>query len=147
MSTWLIGKRESARVMLLKLNHCRDVGTFNVMMDPSGLFSETPHPCELDRSYDFKRRIRHYTRTQRPPKYYIIDFGLSCQYSPDDTTPLAYPLFGGDRTVPEFQNSKEPRNPFPTDIYYLGNMIREDFLQASGFDKLQVHASCPDTAA
>ena len=105
-------------------------------MDPSGLFSETPHPCELERTYDFKGRLRRYTRTQRPPKYYFIDFGLSRRYSPDDTSPLAFPIFGGDKTVPEFQNSKKPMNPFPTDIYYLGNMIREDFLQASALNSI-----------
>ncbi|KIK71956.1 hypothetical protein PAXRUDRAFT_181560, partial [Paxillus rubicundulus Ve08.2h10] len=39
------------------------------------------------------------------------------------------------QTVPEFQHSDEPRNPFPTDVYYLGNMIREDFMTGKvGFD-------------
>ncbi|KAI0633259.1 kinase-like domain-containing protein [Trametes polyzona] len=32
-------------------------------------------------------------------------------------------------TVPEFQHSDEPRDPFPTDVYYLGSLIDQDFLQ------------------
>jgi len=37
--------------------------------------------------------------------------------------------------VPEFHKSSDACNPFPTDVYYLGNLIRKDFLQARvGFE-------------
>ena len=44
--------------------------------------------------------------------------------------PVAVPIIGGDRTVPEYK--KDPRaacNPFRVDVYNVGNLIREDFLQ------------------
>lgn len=34
--------------------------------------------------------------------------------------------------MPEFQDSDDQRDPFPTDIYYLGNMIRQNCLTANG---------------
>ena len=49
---------------------------------------------------------------------------------------MEVPLPGGDRSVPEFvvYNLRLPlskvklHNPFPTDAYYLGNWMREEFL-------------------
>ncbi|CAL1706278.1 unnamed protein product [Somion occarium] len=108
----------------------RDCMDLNIMMDPKPMFPDLYHPMSDTMSREFTDEAKKpYTRTARPPKYYIIDFGLSLRFSPDDTNPLADPVEGGDRTVPEFQNSDEPRNPFPTDIYYLGNLIRETFLE------------------
>ncbi|KAI0355226.1 hypothetical protein OH77DRAFT_1504459 [Trametes cingulata] len=94
----------------------RDIHEFNVMMDPLPLFWEMPHPSFPRKSYDFRRRVKRYTRTSRPTKYYFVDFGHSRH-------------FGAATTVPEFHNSAAPQNPFWTDVYYLGNLLREDFLQ------------------
>jgi hypothetical protein len=109
-------------------------------MDANPLYPIPYHPCETDMRRDFKGEAKHKTRTQRPVKYYLTDFGISRRYEPD-TIPLEDPIWGGDKTVPEFQTSDEPRNPFPTDIYYLGNLIREDFLKVSQSDLLVVHSS------
>ncbi|CAL1706310.1 unnamed protein product [Somion occarium] len=109
--------------------HC-DCMDLNIMMDPKPMFPDLYHPMSKTMSREFTDEAKKpYTRTARPPKYYIIDFGLSLRFSPDDMNPLAEPVQGGDRTVPEFQNSDGPQNPFPTDIYYLGNMVRETFLE------------------
>jgi hypothetical protein len=104
--------------------------TMNIMMDGS-MYPDSWHPVNYDRKRDFSDYAKHYTRTQRPPKYYFIDFGISRRFSPDDKSPLAYPILGGDKSAPEFKKSVDQCNPFPTDIYYLGNMIRQDFLQVS----------------
>ncbi len=78
-----------------------------------------------------------FTRTQRPPKYCLIDFGLSRRYDPSDPNPLEEQIYGGDKTVPEFDTDKLAFNPFQTDIYYLGNMIRKYIIEVrsavSGF--------------
>ena len=37
--------------------------------------------------------------------------------------------FGGDKTVPEFRQFNDLHDPFPTDVYYLGNILRTDFLE------------------
>ena len=101
-------------------------------MDASPLYPVPYHPCAMDMRRDWKGRVKHLTRTQRPVKYYLTDFGISRRYAPD-AVPLEDPIWGGDKTVPEFQTSNEPQNPFPTDVYYLGNLIQCDFIQVGIF--------------
>ncbi|GBE80574.1 predicted protein [Sparassis crispa] len=107
----------------------RDCMDLNIMMDPKPLYPRLYHPQSDLQSLKMGKLAKHYTRTARPTRYYFIDFGLSRKYNPDDGPPREDPIWGGDKTVPEFQTSDDPCDPFPTDIYYLGNMIREDFLQ------------------
>ena len=40
------------------------------------------------------------------------------------------PLRGGDRSAPEHMRGRQC-NPFLTDVYYLGNLVREQFLMVS----------------
>ncbi|CCM03211.1 uncharacterized protein FIBRA_05335 [Fibroporia radiculosa] len=118
----------------LRIAH-RDCMNLNIMMDPKPLYPQMYHPVLGLRSHNFTGTAKHYTRTARPTKYYLIDFGISRRYDPAITSPREPPIRGGDKTVPEFQHSDDPCDPFPTDIYYLGNMIREDFLQTKqGFE-------------
>lgn len=115
----------------------RDCTLLNLMMDATQLYPEPYHPVKTYMKRDFSGKAKHFTRTRRPTRYYWVDFGLSRHY-PQDGTPMEAPIWGGDKTVPEFQNSNEPRNPFPTDIYYLGSLIRETFIQEKiGFDFMQ----------
>lgn len=107
---------------------CRDCMNLNIMMDPAPLYPEPYHPCAAYMKRDFSGRVKYYTRTERPPKYFFVDFGLSRRYSLEDSDPLEEPIRGGDKTVPEFKDLNKPYNPFFTDVYYLGNLIREDFL-------------------
>ncbi|KAJ7467099.1 kinase-like domain-containing protein [Mycena latifolia] len=114
----------------------RDCTRLNIMMDAQHLYPQGYHP-----SYDrylptFPRgrlkSAKYYTRTQRPVRYYLIDFGISCKFEPGEET-RADVIEGGDHSAPEFGNH-ELRDvalnldPFPTDIYYLGNLIRMEFL-------------------
>ncbi|PCH36056.1 hypothetical protein WOLCODRAFT_140201 [Wolfiporia cocos MD-104 SS10] len=107
----------------------RDCMSLNIMMDPGPLFPEMFHPRLIDWSRNLKRPAKHYARTERPVKYFFIDFGLSRKYKADALLPREPPIHGGDKSVPEFHGSNEPCDPFRTDIYYIGNMIREGFLQ------------------
>ncbi|KAH8107735.1 kinase-like domain-containing protein [Cristinia sonorae] len=107
----------------------RDCMFFNIMMDPRPMYPKMYHPISIDRNRNWKGTANHFTRTSRPVKYYLIDFGISSQYTTNDVVPKEYPIFGGDKTVPEFHRPDQPYNPFPTDIYYLGNVIRTQFLQ------------------
>ena len=101
-------------------------------MDPTPILPNMFHPQRPWMTRDVKKDIRPYTRTVRPVKYYFADFGLSQQFDADVENPLAVPICGGDRTVPEFQTDQvTPRNPFPTDIYYMGNLVRRHFMQVS----------------
>ncbi|RPD53218.1 hypothetical protein L227DRAFT_405511 [Lentinus tigrinus ALCF2SS1-6] len=108
----------------------RDISKLNIMMDPKPILPDLFHPQHPWYTLDAKKEVRPYTRTARPVKYYFVDFGLSRRYSAEEINPLEVPIMGGDKTVPEFQNDREtPRNPFQTDIYYMGNLIRRDFLE------------------
>ena len=105
---------------------CRDCTVNNIMFDPSGMYPNGYHPVQVNRSLNFKGRAKRYSRTERPPRYYMIDFGLSRRYSSRNA--LDDPLRGGDKSAPEHGNG-ERCNPFHTDIYYLGNLVREFFLK------------------
>ena len=37
-------------------------------------------------------------------------------------------MWGGDRSVPEFQGNEGPHDPFPTDVYYVGNLFKTEFV-------------------
>jgi hypothetical protein len=92
----------------------RDVVLTNIKLSPSGMYPQGFHPVQLNRSKDFKGRAKSYTRTQRPTRYYLIDFGLSHRYNSRNVSDQ--PLPGGDNTAPEQQFAR-PCNPFRTDIY------------------------------
>ena len=97
----------------------------NIMLDPSQMYPSGFHPVKINRKKNFKGKATAYTRTQRPPRYILIDFGLSRQYPSREV--VDDPLRGGDKTAPEHQ-SYRPSNPFHTDIYYIGNLIRDHFM-------------------
>ncbi|KAF9814683.1 hypothetical protein IEO21_04978 [Rhodonia placenta] len=109
----------------------RDIMELNVMMDPNPMFPDSFHPINQDRKRNFSGLARRFTRTERPTTYLYVDYGHARKYDPADGPPAELPLLGGDKSVPEFQNDgyDNPYNPFPTDIYYLGNLIRQCFLQ------------------
>jgi hypothetical protein len=93
------------------------------------MFPQGFHPLVQNDAPDFSKSAKHLTRTQHPPKYYLLDFGISRRYNPANGPPLELPIEGGDKTVPEFQTSNDACDPFPTDVYYLGNLIRREFLE------------------
>ncbi len=117
----------------------RDCTSGNIMLDPSNTYPESFHPVDIRRSKDFRRKAKWYTRTRRPTKYVLIDFGLSRRYDPANGPPLDKPYRGGDKSAPEHQDRVTPCNPFPTDVYYLGNLIREDYMQVRIFPLSSEH--------
>ncbi|KAI0044592.1 hypothetical protein FA95DRAFT_1583681 [Auriscalpium vulgare] len=116
----------------------RDCTYQNIMLDPSGMFPVPFHPQEINCRRDWKGKLRPSTRTQRPTRYFLIDFGISRVYLPKEgVIPLDFPTRGGDKTVPEHDNESERCDPFPVDVYYLGNLIRERFIgKYHGFEFL-----------
>ena len=109
---------------------CRDCTSQNIMLDPSSMYPESFHPVVTDRSKDFRGKAKAYSRTERPTRYLLIDFGHSRRYDLSKGPPLDDPLRGGDKSAPEHQTG-ELCNPFPTDVYYLGNLVQEDYMQVS----------------
>ncbi|KAJ7164804.1 kinase-like domain-containing protein [Mycena crocata] len=116
----------------------RDCTTFNIMMDGSPLYSTPIHPIEADMKRDYSGHISNRSRTQCPVKYYITDFGISRRYNPEDFPVFEEPILAADRSPPEYRRTatgEGPPNcdPFATDVYYLGNLVRENFIQGSDF--------------
>ncbi len=99
------------------------------MMDCSQMYGpESFHPQEQDMKYDFSARAHHSSRTENPPKYYFIDFGVSIHYKPEDLPATICAFMGADKSVPEFladESQQTPKHdPFAVDVYYLGNAFR-----------------------
>ncbi|KAJ6545128.1 kinase-like domain-containing protein [Mycena sp. CBHHK59/15] len=105
----------------------RDCTSMNIMMDGSSLYPIPFHPIKQHLKRDFSGKAPHLTRTQRPVKYYLTDFGLSRQYKLEERPPLEPIIWAGDKSAPEYQVC-DACDPFPTDIYHLGNLIRREFL-------------------
>ncbi|OJA09387.1 hypothetical protein AZE42_06820 [Rhizopogon vesiculosus] len=107
----------------------RDCMDLNIMMEPGvGMFPHPYHPCNPSRRLDMKGSTKHRSRTECPPRYLFIDFGISRRYPASEIAPLEPPIWGGYKNVPEFRLSNEPRNPFPTDVWYLGFALQQDIL-------------------
>ncbi|KAF8134314.1 kinase-like domain-containing protein [Boletus edulis] len=116
----------------------RDCTSKNIMMDPSRLYIDAFHPASPLMKRDFSGFARYKTRTERPPKYFLIDFGLSRRYDDSIAKPMEVPIWGGDKEVPEFQNSNAPCDPFSTDVFYIGNAIKKEFIESNlGFDLMR----------
>ncbi|KAI9444377.1 hypothetical protein BJY52DRAFT_1216726 [Lactarius psammicola] len=127
-------------VQFMHENHVahRDCTWRNIMLDPTDMYPDSFHPVALGRSKDFRHKVKGYSRTRRPTRYLFIDFGLSRQYDPANGPPFDEPLHGGDRSAPEHQDGETPCNPFPTDVYYLGNLVRRHYIQkCKGFEFLE----------
>ena len=102
----------------------------NIMVNSQDMWPEPYHFMSPDMNRSFTAPVKQpYTRTTRSPKYYIIDYGMSRRYSPENPNPQEVAAEGGDRTVPEFQNGNAPHDPFAVDIYCVGNVIQEFILE------------------
>ncbi|KAF8490412.1 hypothetical protein JB92DRAFT_3085197 [Gautieria morchelliformis] len=111
----------------------RDCSGPNIMMDGTELYPGGFHPMKPWFTPNRLGRSKYRTRTERPPKYYLTDFGLSRRYDPKAGPALELPIRGNDKTVPEFQGDgyDQASDPFATDVYYIGNEIKTRFLQGT----------------
>lgn len=71
------------------------------------------HPLERDLKYDFSSRVRYRSRTERPPRYYFIDYGLSILYKPEELPATVRAHEGGDKSVSEFLTDPDWRKRTP----------------------------------
>lgn len=110
-----------------------DVKLNNVMMDFTPLCDEPVHPADLSYKRDYSGRAKPpRDRTLRPVKYYHIDFGHASRHKVEDGPPQKFigNGYGGDLSVPEFK-TQEYCDPFPVDVYRVGNIIRMAFTHVS----------------
>lgn len=93
------------------------------MMESSGMFPDGFHPDKVLLRPDLGGKARYFTRTQRPPKYYLIDFGMSRRYNADGV------CICGDSSPTETQQTDEPRNPYWKDICDTASLVRREFIE------------------
>ncbi|KAJ6625269.1 kinase-like domain-containing protein, partial [Mycena sp. CBHHK59/15] len=109
----------------------------NIMMDTSPLIPPgvAVHPLDPEMTWDYRREVRFWNRTENPVKYYWIDFDLSGEHDPSTGPALVEPRYGGTRYVPEFAFLDQMCNPFAVDIWCLGFMIQVYFTEKKqGFE-------------
>ncbi|KIK80844.1 hypothetical protein PAXRUDRAFT_216048 [Paxillus rubicundulus Ve08.2h10] len=66
----------------------------NFVVDASSLYVGALHPVASMMKQGFSGYARFRTRTQRPPRYLFMDFGLSRRYDPSVFMPLEVPIWG-----------------------------------------------------
>jgi len=101
------------------------------MMDGSDICASPIHPFRSNKQRDGVTNSRFFTRTARPVKYYLIDFGHAKVYDSNISleATLDAPGWGaGDSTIPEFTKDADC-NPFSVDVYCMGNLIRQEFTE------------------
>jgi hypothetical protein len=119
------GTRRNLWMRITSQDHFRDCTAGNIMFDPSDMYQREVH-TQMNRNQNFGDRTLRYTRTQRPPRYFMIGSTLSRHYHTRDV--LDEPLCGSDKSAPEHNRGGTQCNPFHTDIYYLGNLVRQEFM-------------------
>jgi hypothetical protein len=101
------------------------------MLDPSGLYPTPFHPVLMDRTRDIRSKVRPLARSECSVKYYWIDFGIACKYRPEERPPSEKIVKGADKSPPEHKDTQGRCDPFLTDVYYAGNLVRKNFLEVS----------------
>ena len=104
-------------------------------MDSRPLYPEGHHPVRIDYAPDGVYDARPLTRSQCHVRYYYIDFGISSYFPPNASPRLVLGRDGRDIEVPELSNIV-PYDPFKTDIFILGNLLRREFFLVSTSDFL-----------
>jgi hypothetical protein len=99
------------------------------MMDATPIFPVPYHPVTTGKTRDFTAKVRPLTRTDRPVKYYWIDFGLSRHYRPEERPPAETIIMGADDTVPEYKEAGKKYDPFPADVYLVGHLVLESLVE------------------
>jgi hypothetical protein len=101
----------------------------NIMLDPEDMYPDgffTGRSYLNHRTPDLSARAKGFTRMQCSPRYYWIDYGLSSVYEHPERPGTLRVLYarGGDRDIPETQKRQQYADPFATDVWWAGNLIR-----------------------
>ncbi|PBK85266.1 hypothetical protein ARMGADRAFT_942249, partial [Armillaria gallica] len=115
-----------------------DCTLLNIPLDPSKMYPKGFNPVSpgLAPNRSSLKKAKHITRTKCWPRYYLIDFGISRRYDPSDGLPMEPPIGGGDKHPPEHSIITvnppwvDDCNPFPTDVYYLGSLLKRTFFDS-----------------
>ncbi|KLO13853.1 hypothetical protein SCHPADRAFT_852018 [Schizopora paradoxa] len=106
----------------------RDCSLGNIMMDAPSIFPRGFHPTNIatDRGGVFSITTIPRYKATGPIRYYLIDFGISRIYEPDEEH-LYIGDDGADRDIPELSDDVA-YDPFRADVFILGNILKKHFI-------------------
>lgn len=116
----------------------------SIMVNPTPLFSDIPHPIHTMRSYDFLWIAKQYPLTTRPSRFYYADFSRAYRVQTVATRRRENAIhcrwdLGCDPWPPEVINSNG-YDPFRADIHSIGRFLNAMFLQVSSRRSLATSA-------
>ena len=98
------------------------------MLDGAPLYPEGFHPTMQGLNSTLLRRAKSLQRSEvQSVKYYITDFGLSTHFDNVDGPRMVTGAIAADAEVPEL-SSTIPYDPFPVDVFTLGNVYKKEFV-------------------
>ena len=100
------------------------------MMDGDPLFPKGFHPSVPTLDASGKRAKPRRRRDVSGVKYYFTDFGISYRFDGTEETRLVIGQEGQDQEVPEL-HQLEYYDPFPVDVFILGNLFWRKFVRVS----------------
>ena len=108
----------------------------NILMEGDGMYPEGFHPMwpNITLACDGAAKQR-FTRTRKPPRYYLSGFGSASYFPPSERNPLVFTSNGGNDDLPE---QVAPYDPFPADVYCLGSAIHTFLLGVYRFWVLDI---------
>lgn len=112
---------------------CRDLSDGNITMDGRPLYPKGFHPSWKGRLPDnVTKDAPHILRREAlgTVRYYIIDFGESSYFPDPNVRRRVRGKTAADREVPELSVIKS-YDPFPVDVFTLGNVYKRNFLQVN----------------
>ncbi|QRV72161.1 Tyrosine kinase specific for activated [Ceratobasidium sp. AG-Ba] len=106
-----------------------DIASPNIMMDAQPLFTEPFHPYHPFKALDGRTTLYpRYARSQKPVRYYYIDFGYSKRFKEGEGRMVSG--WNAREQAPE-QVDGDPYDPFKADIYQLGAILRRDLIPSN----------------
>lgn len=99
------------------------------MYNPIRMYPHGYHRVITNMCPDLRHKATHYTRTERPPKYYFTDFCISRRYKDSDgDAAFDQVVRWKNNFAPEYKRPEIPCDQFALDVYLLGDVIRSQFL-------------------
>lgn len=106
----------------------RDLYTLNIMYDAEKVYPKGYHPAAVILTMDVQGFAPHISRTAAGGvRYFVTDFGISTRFEIGEEH-LVTGTSCQDKTVPEL-SEWIPYDPFPVDIYTLGNVFKNNLLE------------------
>lgn len=99
------------------------------MMDADAMFPKGFHPVSTAMDTSGSKLVHPKRRRDTTPavRYYFIDFGISSMFDHGAAERKVTGLEGQDPSVPELSLTV-PYDPFLVDVYILGNVFKQSFL-------------------